>query len=894
MALATEHRFVERVVDATPPTLPVAFIHELVERRVVEAPTAVAVEFQGRTLTYGELNRRANRVAHELLRRGVGGGCRVVVCVEPSFDVVIALLGIWKAGAAYVPLDPNYPPPRLRAILDDTRPEVVLTQRHLPARLELQDTPWLALEELGPSAGERWENPAVEVEPDQLASVFYTSGTTGTPKGVMASHANLIHYVTSAVRRYGIGPEDVIPAVARFSFSISLFELLTPLVAGGSLLVLEREHVLDPARMAQTLERLTLIHAGPSLWKGLIRQLARPATRTDAFARVRHVSSGGDMVPPEVVEGLKEIFRNAEVFVIYGCSEISCMGCTYAVPRDRRVTTTFVGHPFENVTLRVLDASGKAAPAGVVGEIHFAGAGVTLGYLNRPELTDEQFRTLEGRRFYRTGDRGRLHPDGTLEILGRSDSQVKIRGMRVELAEVDLELRRAPGVRDAVATAKTAPDGEKMLVAYVVPESAGDGPAERAGRLAAVRRHLLAHLPDYAVPSVYVELERLPVNHNLKLDRRALPEPSEADLRALSNPSLRAPRTATERGLAELFRRQLGVTEIGLDDNFFELGGHSLSAVELCRAAEAELGASLDGIELLREPLEILAQSLDRRLGRTPVSLDLRQRAAAPEESVELFHFGPANDLYGVLHGVPSEATHAVLLCGPLGQEQVRSRFVLTRLAKALAREGTPTLYFDYFGCGDSLGEAAEAPAGRWQDDIVAAYDELVQRTGTTHVTAVGVRLGALLLCDAAERLELAKLVLWDPVCDGREHFSELRAMQRRFMKSIADLRFWNFGAERPPANELLGTHYSEAIVSELSGLSLPPLLAARRVPTRWLATRQLEHELGLLRGLGAPGDCRAECVELDCGWHDVAELEDIIPDVGLSRALAKMVLETP
>ena len=897
MTLATEHRFVERVSDAVPHVAPGALVHELFERRVVEAPDAVAVRFRGHLLSYDELNQRANRVAHELIARGVGGGCRVVVCVEPSFDAVVALLAIWKAGAAYVPVDPGYPAARLGAILEDTRPELVLTQGHLAGRLEFADVPRLALDTLDAlesGGGRRSENPAVDVEPDQLATVFYTSGTTGTPKGVMASHANLFHYVSSAVERYGVRADDVIPTVARFSFSISLFELLTPLVAGGSLLVLEREHVLEPARLAQTLEEITLIHAGPSLWKGLIRQLARKATSVDAFARVRHVSSGGDMVPPEVVEALKQTFRDAEVFVIYGCSEISCMGCTYAVPRDRRMTTTLVGVPFEGVTLRVLDASGKPVPTGVVGEIHFAGPGVTLGYLNRPELTFEQFPLLEGRRFYRTGDRGRVHADGTLEILGRSDSQVKIRGMRVELAEVDLELRRAPGVRDAVATAKAAPDGEKMLVAYVVPESAGDGPAERAGRLAAVRRHLLAHLPDYAVPSVYVELERLPVNHNLKLDRRALPDPSEADLRALSNPSLRAPRTPTERVLADLFRRHLGVSEVGLDDNFFELGGHSLSAQELAVVAESELGARLEGIELLREPLEILAQLLDRRVGRTPVSLDLRPRAAVPEEAVELFHFGPAESLYGVLHGAPAGATHAVLLCGPLGQEQVRSRFVLTRLAKALAREGTPTLYFDYYGCGDSLGDAAEAPAGRWQDDIVAAYDELVARTGTLHVTAVGVRLGALLLCDAAERLELEKLVLWDPVCDGREHFLELHAMQRRFLKSIADLRFWDFHAERPPANELLGTHYSDAVVSELTSLSLPPLLAARRVPTRWLATRQLEHEIGLLRGLGAPGDCRAECLDLDCGWHDVAELEDVIPDMGLSRALTRMVLEVP
>ncbi|HEV8550990.1 MAG TPA: amino acid adenylation domain-containing protein, partial [Polyangiaceae bacterium] len=813
-----------------------------IERVAAKTPDAVALRFGDRTLTYAALNRSANRVAHELIARGIGSGCRVMACAEPSLAAVVALLGIWKAGAAYVPLDPGLPQARIRAILDDTRPALVLAQGHLLEKLHFVGLDAVALEGFESENDARTSNPALTTAPEALAYVFFTSGTTGTPKGVMGSYANLFFYVDAARRRYELGPSDVVPALARFSFSISLFELVTPLVAGGTLLLLARDHVLDPARLVQTLHEVTLVHAGPGLWKGLVAHVRRNYPSFEPFERVRHASSGGDVVPPDLLESLKEIFARADVFVIYGASEIACMGTTYLVPRARRLAATFVGRPFEGVSLRVLDTANRALPPGVAGEIHFAGPGVTEGYLNRPELTSAQFVTLEGTRFYKTGDRGRLNHEGELEFLGRGDSQVKIRGMRVELGEVEQWLRRAPGVRDAAVAAHAAPDGEKMLVAYVVPDHAHEAASTKALRFGAVRRHLIEQLPDYMLPAAYVELERLPLNHNLKLDRRALPVPSEADLRALSNTALRAPQTHTERALGRLFQRHLGLKEVGLDDNFFELGGHSLLALKFCVDVEAELGARLEGIDLLREPLEILARLCERSAqADVPGSETVAPERAS--DAVEIFHFGPEASLYGALHGVPDGATHAVLVCGAVGQEHTRSRFVLGRLAKTLAQHGIPALCFDYFGTGDSLGESRDAGARRWQADVASAHAELSRRVPGARITAVGVRLGALLAADAARELAFTRLVLWDPVNDGHRHFAELSALTRRYLKSVAHLRFWDFRAPRPSPHELLGTHYSAAALAELTRLKLDALLAERRVPTRWLATREVEHE---------------------------------------------------
>ena len=385
--------------------------------------------------------------------------------------MAVSLLAIMKAGGVYVPLDPADPLERIATILEDNQPEVILTDSAL-------------IQNLPPSVGPQLfcfdrdsekllsfpnTNPGVEIELEQTAYLVYTSGTTGKPKGVMASHGNLIQYILSAQERYRFDGQDIMPAIARFTFSISLFELLSPLVAGGRLLLLERDQILNFKHMAQVLDQVTVIHASPSWWRKLFGYILAHHPREDAFRTLRHASSGGDTVPGDLLETMKRLFQNAEIFVIYGCTEISCMGCTYPALRDETITKSWLGKPFSNVEVRLLDSEQRPVPSGDKGEIYLAGPGVTKGYLNLPELTREKFLTIDGQRFYRTGDLARFD-HGNLEILGRVDFQIQLRGIRIEPAEIEAHLRQAPGVREGVIAARELGTSEKSLIAYVVLE----------------------------------------------------------------------------------------------------------------------------------------------------------------------------------------------------------------------------------------------------------------------------------------------------------------------------------------------------------------------------------------------------------------------------------------
>jgi amino acid adenylation domain-containing protein len=842
-----------------------SLVHELFELQAHRAPDAVAVRFGDAQLTYRELNTRANQLARYLIVKGIGPEDRVVVCVEPGFDIVVALLAIFKASAVYVPLDPSYPAARVQTMLEDTKPALLLTRADLPQKLGFAGFTTLQLDAAQAElAAFSAEDLGLRAKPHQTAYIYYTSGTTGAPKGVMATQANLASYIGVAQRRYGFTSTDVGPAIARFSFSISMFELLSPLVAGGTLLVLERSHILDFARLSETLREVTFFHAGPSLLRSLLQYVKRHYTDFSGFARVRHASSGGDMVSVEVLEGLREVFFNAEVFVIYGCSEISCMGCTYPVPRVGPLARSYVGAAFEGMTVRVVDDDLRVVPSGVVGEVLFSGPGVVPGYLNRSDLTQQRFVELDGARFYRTGDRGRFSEEGWLELVGRSDFQVKLGGIRIELGDIEHHLRRAPGVSNGVVVARDAGDGEKVLVAYVVVEAEAED--DSAARALAIRRYLAQQLPDYMLPSFYVELAALPLNHNMKIDRQALPDPPRESLRSADASPLREPETEMEQRLASLWKQALRVDRVGLDDNFFDLGGTSMRALQLIDEVDAELGVALTGLELLRESLEMQAVICEQRSGK-PRNTRPPRIVRKGGEAFELLHFGRDQSLFGVLHGPRASADLATLICSPTGHEHVRAHFVLQRLARRLAADGVPVLRFDYYGCGDSLGESSEATCARWQADIEDACAELQRRTRARRVATVGVRLGATLLARVASRLDVSRTVFWDPIQNGAQYLAELRDAHVQYSRAtwVPSFRLRIPSWRRRGRHELLGFAYSDAALRELGSLIIP------------------DHP---------SSSCAARSMTSESAWMDLQHLEDMLPDVGISRALTELVLE--
>lgn len=597
---AEQHQLLVESCSATV-DYPQVSLHQTIESHAQHTPEAIALRFQAQSLTYRALNEQANQLAHYLKHLGMAVGDHVAACIQPSLAIGPVLLGIFKAGGVYVPLDPTHPTERLAVILEDTQAKVLLTQSELLSHLPKSSNAVVCLDQ-------SWEticsfpvhNIDDPIDLDQTAYIIYTSGTTGKPKGVMASHRNLINYILATQERLGFNRWDVIPVVARFTFSISLFELLSPLVAGGTLVVLEREHILDFSRLTQTLEQLTMLHAVPSLMQRLVAYIKEQGLDIQKFYGVKHIYTGGDIVPPDLLEALKSVFPQAEVGVLYGCSEVSSLCTAFPVPRDQTLTKSRIGRPFNNVRIRLYDAHQKLVPIGVPGEIYVGGAGVTQGYLNRAELTEKKFVTIDGQRFYRTGDVGRWGTDGNLEFLSRADFQIKLRGIRIELGDIESMLRRSPGVKDGVVAAQDLGSGEKSLVAYVVLDPGLNSDRNQAVLIAEIRQFLATQLPDYMLPAAYIVLDAMPLNANQKVDRRALPLPSPENL-AGSRPFV-APRNDVEQQLADLWEATMGIQRIGVQDNFFELGGNSLLAVSLITHIEKALGKKLPVSSLVTAP----------------------------------------------------------------------------------------------------------------------------------------------------------------------------------------------------------------------------------------------------------------------------------------------------
>ena len=568
-----------------------ARIHAQFEAQVERTPDAVALSFEDASLTYDGLNRRANRLAHHLVRLGVGPEVRVGLCLERGLEMGVAVLAVLKAGGAYVPLDPAYPAERLAFMLADSAVPVLLVQARLRGALPPHAARVLAVDdgEAG-LAAERAENPAAAGTPEGLAYVIYTSGSTGRPKGVMNTHRGVVNRLAWMQGEFGIGPGDVVLQKTPFSFDVSVWELFWPLRQGAHLVMARPDGHRDPAYLREMIERrgVTTLHFVPSMLQPFVE--AADAGRCPSLARV---VCSGEALSAELARRFRERFPpSVSLHNLYGPTEaavdVSAWTCGGAEPSG----TVPIGRPVWNTRLYVLDAALRPVPIGVPGELCIGGVQVARGYLGRPGLTAERFvpdplGPVAGARLYRTGDRARWRDDGVLEFLGRLDAQVKVRGFRVEPGEVEAALRGHPAVRDcAVAARGDAPD-DRRLAAYVVPAAPVDAPALLA--------YLRARLPEHMVPSAVVLLDSLPLSPSGKVDRGRLPAPQYAPAEPYA-----APATPVEERLAEIWASLLEVKRVGRHDGFFELGGHSLLMVRLAARLHEALGREVPVVDLFR------------------------------------------------------------------------------------------------------------------------------------------------------------------------------------------------------------------------------------------------------------------------------------------------------
>ncbi|WP_440516563.1 amino acid adenylation domain-containing protein, partial [Serratia nevei] len=814
----------------------------LFEQQVRRTPDATALVSGAESLSYAQLNARANRLAHALIARGVGPDSRVAVCAERGLHMVTALFGILKAGGAYVPLDPAYPGERLQYILQDADPVLLLADAAGRAALGEPATPQLALEAALPDTLSA-ENPERRAQASHLAYVIYTSGSTGKPKGAMNEHRGVVNRLVWMQEAYGLTAADTVLQKTPFGFDVSVWEFFWPLMVGARLVMAKPEGHKDPDYLSRAIEQygVTTLHFVPSMLQSFLAD-GQAASRCGQVVRVM---CSGEALPAALVAEFYRRLPQAELHNLYGPTEAAVDVTAWHCSREADRVSVPIGRPIANTRIYLLDDHGQPVPLGAVGELYIGGVQVARGYLNRPELTAERFLSdpfAPGGRMYRTGDVARYLANGDIEYLGRNDQQVKIRGFRIECGEIEAVLATHPAVREAVVDARAVGD-DKRLVAWVVP--AADVAEETLA--GALRQHVSAALPDYMVPSAWVVVAALPLSPNGKLDRRALPEPQGAQSQA----AYEAPQGEHETLLAGIWRELLNVEQVGRHDNFFELGGHSLLAVRLTnRPQQVEWQLPLQTL-FANPTLLALAQQLRRTDEALPPIEAMPRGAALPlsfaqqrlwfltqlEGLSETYHIPLALNLRGELD-LPAWRQSLDALY--VRHEALRSRFVTVEgqpQAHILPADALPLTVHDLRGQQDAQSQArqlaqrlTEAPFDLTQGPLVRAAlirladEEHLFLLICHHIISDGWSTGILLrelgaLYGAFRRSDA------DPLPPLTLQYPDYAAWQRRYLtpeRLAAQAQYWRETLSDAPALLTLPTDRPRPTVQSFSGGEVP------------------------------------------------------------------------
>lgn len=603
-------------------------LHELFEEQVERTPDHPALVYEDRQLTYGELNGRANQLARVLRASGVGPEVPVGVFMERSLEMVISLYGILKAGGAYVPLDPEYPHERVAFMLEDTKVPVILTQKHLlgsipesSARIISVDDEWPAI------SRESKDNLASGVRAENLAYIIFTSGSTGRPKGAMNEHRGIVNRLVWMQDEYLLNASDRVIQKTPYSFDVSVWEFFWPLLYGATLVVARPGGHRDSAYLVRTIveNRITTVHFVPSMLQVFLED--RDVGKCSSLKRV---ICSGEALPYDLQERFFKLL-GAELHNLYGPTEAAVDVTYWACKRDSDLHLVPIGRPVANTQTYILNRYMQPVPIGIPGELYLGGIQVGRGYMNRPELTAEKFipdpfRQEPGARLYKTGDLCRYLPDGNVEYIGRTDFQVKIRGLRIELGEIEFVIGQHPDIREAVVVARDE-GGDKRLVAYLI---ANDGKKINVDEL---RGHLKEKLADYMVPSAFIQMDSFPLTSSGKVDRRALPVPEG---KRQIETAFVAPESEIEKTIAGIWRDVLKLQKVGTMDNFFDLGGHSLLLVRVMNRIQQSLGKDITIIDMFQRPtIGDLAKFLADERREVPSADAVRDRAAKQRATLQ-------------------------------------------------------------------------------------------------------------------------------------------------------------------------------------------------------------------------------------------------------------------
>ncbi|HBE68857.1 MAG TPA: non-ribosomal peptide synthetase, partial [Planctomycetaceae bacterium] len=580
-------------------------LHQLFSHQAAKTPDAIAVEHRGSRLTYAEVDQRSNQIAHFLASQGIVPGDLVGICVERSEDMLVTLYGILKSGAGYVPLDPGYPADRLEYMCQHSNLKLVVTQDKLTETVAKFGKPLIAIDANQSEFSKlpiASPNTIQETSPGDICYVIYTSGSTGKPKGVQVPHGAVVNFLATMQASPGFGPSDSILAVTTLSFDIAVLELYLPTVSGGRTVILDSLTATDGAGLAQALDRhnISLLQATPTTWRLLIESGWQGRAGLKALC-------GGEPMPNDIVAPLLE--RCDELWNMYGPTETTVWSAVHQIVDAN--SPILIGRPVGNTQIFILDENAREVPLGCEGELHIGGAGVTLGYRSRPELTDERFinnpysnpfTDYVSRKLYKTGDIAKIRFDGQLEFLRRNDKQVKVRGFRIELGEIEQTLDSHAGVRQNVVVVREDAPGDTRLVAYIVPN--GEAPSTSQ-----LREHLRDTLPNYMVPQHFVVLDIFPQTNNGKIDYKQLPAPS-IDESSAHQEDRQLPTSAAEAYILKACTEHLGHNDVFMDDTFFDVGGHSMLVMQIIVQVERDTQIRLGPQDFLVNTISQLAAKI--------------------------------------------------------------------------------------------------------------------------------------------------------------------------------------------------------------------------------------------------------------------------------------------
>ncbi|MCI0493534.1 amino acid adenylation domain-containing protein [candidate division KSB1 bacterium] len=600
--------------------------HELFEEKARQMPDALAVVFEDKQLTYRELNQHANKLAHYLKKFGVKPDIKVAIFVERSSEMIVEILGVLKAGGAYLPLDPAYPAERLSLMLDDSNASVLIKQSNLELSLPSKNINLIDIDaEWEKIARESDENPISGTAPDNLAYMIYTSGSTGKPKGTLLQHRGLCNFATAHVKALGVNENMRMLQFASFSFDASVSEIFTTLMAGGTLYLARRETILSTPGLVALIQKHQINAAilPPSMLTIL------PGEKLSGLKRI---ISAGESCPWEVAANWA---KDRNFYNGYGPTEATVGPTIYRVdPGKNDVRNIPIGRPLDNIRSYILDRYLNPVPVNVPGELHIGGICLARGYHNRPGLTavkfvPDPFSKVTGARMYKTGDLARFLPDGNIEFLGRIDHQVKIRGFRIEVEEIESHLTKHPAVENVIVMARPDNFGENKLIAYITKDhkSVPDN--------GEIREFLKAKLPDYMIPSFFIFLESFPLTQSGKIDRKALPQPD--DLKLATDATYVKPRTEIEQIIATIWQEVLRLEKVGVYDNFFDLGGHSLAMAKVHNQLCEQLKQDISIVDLFKYPtIYSLSQYFAAEKEKQPIFIEKQQRALQQRKAIDI------------------------------------------------------------------------------------------------------------------------------------------------------------------------------------------------------------------------------------------------------------------